>query len=281
MKQYLLTQVRIEHYQQYLYEEERSEATIEKYLRYINRFAQWLESRNVTKELVLEWKRLQISNGYAASTINAGLSALNGLFRFLGWGCFHVRFLRVQRRSFRVSSKELTKPEYRQLCVTARKAGKEKAALLMETIGSTGIRVGEIRYITVENVQAGRADIWLKGKLRTILLPFRLCRRLLRYAKKQGIKSGEIFRGQNGKPIKRYAVWYAMKQISILAGVEATRVFPHNLRHLFAVTYYKMYHDIAKLADILGHSSLETTRIYLLTTGAEHQKQLENLQLLN
>ena len=126
MKQYLLTPQRIEHYQQYLYEEERSDATIEKYLRYINRFEQWLENRKVTKELVLEWKRLQISNGYAASTINAGLSALNGLFCFLGWHCFRVRFLRVQRRSFRDSSKEVTKPEYRQLCVTARKAGKEK-----------------------------------------------------------------------------------------------------------------------------------------------------------
>lgn len=281
MKQYLLTPQRIERYRQYLYEEERSDATIEKYMRCIHRFARWLADSKVTKELVLEWKRIRISAGYAASTINADLSALNGLFRFLGWSSFRVRFLRVQRRSFRDASRELTHGEYRRLCISARKSGNEKAALLMETIGATGIRASEIRYITVENVRKGRADIWLKGKLRTILLPGRLCKRLLRFAKSQGIENREIFLTADRRPLGRHGIWQTMKKVCAETDVEKSHVFPHNLRHLFAVTYYKKYHDIAKLADILGHSSLETTRIYLLTTGTEHQRQLENLPLLN
>lgn len=281
MKQHYLTPQKIERYRQYLYEEERSPATIEKYMRCVRRFAQWLAGRVVTKETVLSWKQQQIAKGYAVSTINANISALNGLFRAFGWHSLRVRFLRVQRRIFREPERELTLSEYRRLCDTARQTGQEQTALLMETIAATGIRVSEMRYITVENVRQGRADVRLKGKLRTILLPVRLCERLLYYAKKRGITQGAIFQNTNGKPMGRQLIWRKMKDVCTSAGVKSKHVFPHNLRHFFAAVYYKTYHDIVKLADILGHSTIETTRIYLLTAGAEHRRQLEKLDLLN
>lgn len=281
MKQHYLTQQKIERYRQYLYEEEHSPATIEKYMRCVNRFTQWLASRAVTKEIVLSWKQGQIAKGYAASTINANISALNGMFRAFGWYGLHIRFLRVQRRIFREPERELTPAEYRRLCKAARQTGREQTALLMETLAVTGIRVSEMKYITVENVQQGRADIQLKGKRRSILLPVRLCERLLYYAKKCSITQGAIFQNTRGKPMERQRIWRKMKDVCTLADVASKHVFPHNFRHFFAAAYYKAYHDIVKLADILGHSSIETTRIYLLTAGAEHQRQLDKLCLLN
>ena len=209
------------------------------------------------------------------------LAALNRLFAFMGWTDCCAKYLKVQRRMFRESSRELTKEEYTRLVSSASHCGETKLALLMETICSTGIRVSEVKYITVEALKTGKAEIRLKGKIRTILIPIKLCRKLLKYAKKQKITSGAVFCTGGGKPMSRYQIWAAMKKVCKIAGVDPHKVYPHNLRHLFAVAYYHLYKDISKLADILGHSSIETTRIYLLTSGTEHRQQLERLGLIS
>lgn len=272
-----LSKEQITAYDRWLQAEERAPATAEKYLRNVNAFFVWLDGRAVTKETVTGWKEYLLSHRYAPSTINAGLSALHGFFRFLGWEECRTRFLRIQRRIFRDSARELTRAEYNRLIAAARSRGKERLALTMETICATGIRVSEVQYITVEAARSGRAEISLKGKIRVILLSSKLCRKLLKYAKKQKIVSGEIFLTENGKGLSRRQIWAEMKRLCGAADVKPTKVFPHNLRHLFATAYYRAYKDIVKLADVLGHSSLETTRIYLLTSGAEHQRQLDRL----
>lgn len=227
------------------------------------------------------WKERLLVERRAPSTVNTALSALNGLFRFLGWEGCRARFVKVQRRLFRDPARELTRPDYERLIATARELGKERLALVMETICATGVRVSELRYLTVEAVQRGRAEISLKGKVRVILIPTKLARKLLKYAKKNKTASGEIFLTGNGKSLSRRQIWTEMKRLCKYADVEPSRVFPHNLRHLFATAYYRAYKDIAKLADVLGHSSIETTRIYLLTSGAEHQRQLDRLGLVS
>lgn len=218
--------------------------------------------------------------GYSPSTVNASLAAINDLFTFLGWPDCRAHYLKVQHRLFRDAGQELGREDYERLIMAARESGRERIALVMETICATGIRVSEVRYITVEAAKEGRTTISLKGKIRTILLPGKLCRRLLKYAKKQKITSGEIFLTRGGKPMGRCQIWAEMKRLCQKADVEPSKVFPHNLRHLFATIYYRVYKDIAKLADILGHSSIETTRIYLMTAGQEHRRQLERLQLV-
>ena len=281
MEDFKLTAERIAAYGRYLKQEERTPATLEKYLRDVWAFARWLDGEAVTKEAVTGWKERLLVERRAPSTVNAALSALNGLFRFLGWEGCRARFVKVQRRLFRDSARELTRPDYERLIATARELGKERLALVMETICATGVRVSELRYLTVEAVQRGRAEISLKGKIRTILLPTKLRRKLLKYAKKNKTASGEIFLTGNGKSLSRRQIWAEMKRLCVRAGVEPSRVFPHNLRHLFATAYYRAYRDIAKLADVLGHSSIETTRIYLLTSGTEHQRQLDRLGLVS
>ena len=213
-------------------------------------------------------------------TINVKLAAVNRFLVFLGWPAFRVKPLRIQRRLFRDDSRELTRPEYLRLLETARTQGRERLALLLETICGTGIRVSEVRYVTVEAVYRGRAEISLKGKIRTILLPGKLCRKLLKYARKQKIASGEIFLTRNEKGISRRQIWAEMKALCDKAGVAPSKVFPHNLRHLFARTFYRVCRDVAKLADVLGHSSIETTRIYLISTGTEHAGTLARLGLV-
>ena len=260
--------------------EEKSAATIEKYLRDIRGFARWLGGREITKEQTAAWKAYLVEQGYAPASVNAMLSALNGLLDFLGFADCRVKFLKLQRRMFRDDSRDLTRSDYDALTAAAKSQGKERLALLMETICATGIRVSEVRYITVEAAKAGRTEIALKGKIRTILLPNKLCRKLLKYAKQQKIASGEIFLTGGGKRLSRTQIWAEMKRLCRAAGVAAGKVFPHNLRHLFARTFYRACQDVVKLADILGHSSIETTRIYLLTTGTEHLRQLERLGLL-
>lgn len=277
MDTHTLNKEQITAYDRWLQAEERAPATAEKYLRNVNAFFVWLGGRAVTKETVTGWKEHLLSHRYAPSTINAGLSALHGFFRFLGWEECRTRFLRIQRRIFRDPARELTRAEYNRLIAAARGRGKERLALTMETICATGIRVSEVQYITVESARSGRAEISLKGKIRVILLSSKLCRKLLKYAKKQKIVSGEIFLTENGKGLSRRQIWAEMKRLCGAADVKPTKVFPHNLRHLFASAYYRAYKDIVKLADVLGHSSLETTRIYLLTSGAEHQRQLDRL----
>ena len=276
-----ITSLQITAFARHLHEEERSGGTIEKYLRDVGAFVRWLEGRPVTKEAAAGWKAHLQAAGYAPTTINSMLAALNGLFRFLGCEDCRVKFLKIQRRLFRDSSRELTRPEYDHLLETARAQGKERLALLMEAICATGIRVSEARYLTVEAAQAGRAEIALKGKIRTILIPNKLCRKLLKYARKQKTASGEIFLTGSGKSLSRRQIWAELKRLCGQAGVEPSKVFPHNLRHLFATTFYKACKDIARLADLLGHSSIETTRIYLVTSGAEHARQLDRLGLVS
>ena len=281
MGDYKLTPECITAYGRYLKQEEKSTATQEKYLRDITVFVRWLGSSPVTKENVTGWKEHLQAEGRAPTTINTALSALNGLFRFLGWEDCRAKFLKIQRRMFRDQSRELTRADYDRLIATAQERSQNRLALLMETICATGIRVSEVRYITVEAAKAGRAEIALKGKIRVILIPGKLCRKLLKYAKKNKTASREIFLTGNGSSISRRQIWAEMKRLCKYAGVEPSRVFPHNLRHCFAVAFYRACKDIAKLADVLGHSSIETTRIYLLTSGAEHQRQLDRLGLVS
>nr|WP_297864085.1 tyrosine-type recombinase/integrase [uncultured Acetatifactor sp.] len=306
-----ITDEAVSRYQRHLSGEEYAEGTIQKYLRDIRAFRAWLEecradkgSKSVKKgeshgntetnekctadrndvtdrETAAGWKSHLVAAGYAPVTINAMLSSLNGLFEFLGWEECKVKFLKIQRRTFRDQDRELTRAEYRRLLESAGKQGNLRLALLLETICSTGIRVSEVKYVTVESLKRRKADVSLKGKIRTILLPGKLCKKLRDYAKKHKIKSGEIFITKSGKSMCRRQIWGEMKQLCEKAKVSASKVFPHNLRHLFARTFYQISRDIVKLADVLGHSSIETTRIYLISTGETHARQMERLGLIS
>ena len=281
MHEHILTQTQLSAFAAQLRREEKSAGTAEKYLRDAERFARWLEGRPVTAELAAAWREHLTAQGYAPVTVNAALSALNGLFRFLGWDECRVKFLKIQRRVFREEGRELTRPEYDRLLAAARRRGENRLALLMEAICSTGVRVSEVRYLTVEAARAGRAEVRLKGKIRTILLPGKLCRKLLKYAKTQKTVSGEIFLTRNGRSLGRRQIWAELKRLCREAGVAPSKVFPHNLRHLFATTFYRACKDIVRLADVLGHSSIDTTRIYLMTTGEEHARLLDRLGLIS
>ena len=263
-----------------LRERERSPGTIEKYLRDIRAFAAWLGGAEVTRERAAAWRDSLLERGYAPVTVNSMVAAVNQFFAFLGWEDCKVKALKIQRKLFRDDRKELTREEYQRLLDSAHDLGRERLALLLETICATGIRVSEVKYITVEAAQAGRAEISLKGKLRTILLPGKLCRKLKKYARAQKTASGEIFLTRSGKSLSRRQIWAEMKRLCKAAGVAPSKVFPHNLRHLFARTFYKVCRDVVKLADVLGHSSIETTRIYLISTGAEHMKILSRMHLI-
>ena len=268
-------------FQKQLHREERDESTVEKYVREVRQFASWLGKGGIRKETVSEWKEQLRQSGYKPETVNGKLSAVNKFLSCMGWGECCVKYLKIQRRLFRSTGRELTKDEYTRLVETAQGLGKTRLALLIETICATGIRVSEVKYITAEALRAGRADISLKGKIRTVLLPGKLCRKLQKYAKKQKITSGEVFLTRSGKGISRRQIWAEMKALCKQARVAPSKVFPHNLRHLFARTFYRVSRDVAKLADVLGHSSIETTRIYLISTGAEHVRQLERLGLIS
>ena len=265
----------------YLRTEERSEGTIEKYLRDVRKFFCWLADKSLEKVQVSAWRAQLLSDGYAPETVNSMIVALNRFLDFIGCSDCRVRTLRIQRKLFRRQERELTRAEYERMVQTAERKGQQRLALLLEAIAATGIRVSEVKYLTVEAARAGRAEIALKGKIRVILLPNKLCRKLLKYAKKQKTVSGEIFLTKNGKSLSRRQIWSEMKHLCKFAGVEASKVFPHNLRHLFATVFYQACKDIAKLADVLGHSSIETTRIYLVTSGTEHARQLAHLRLIS
>ena len=280
MTEHKLNREQIRDFAHYLKNEERAPGTIEKYLRDVNAFAAWLDGRPVTRELTALWKE-HILITHTPGTVNSMLASVNALFRFLGWEECRVKALKLQRQLFRDSAKELTREEYARLLNTARTLGRHRLFLLMETICATGIRVSEVKYITVEALRIGRATVSLKGKIRSILIPNKLCRKLLKYAQKQKIVSGEVFLTRNETGLSRKQIWAEMKDLCEKAGVEPSKVFPHNLRHLFARTFYKACKDVAKLADVLGHSSIDTTRIYLLTTGTEHAQQLERLGLVS
>ena len=270
----------IREFSRYLREEERETATIDKYSRDVKDFFIWLKDREISRERIAEWKQHLRRVGRKPVTINGKLSALNKFLSFLGRNDCRIKYLKIQRRLFRSTEKQLSKQEYIRLLETAHSLGRERLALLMETICATGIRVSEVKYITAEAIRAGRTEIALKGKIRTILLPGKLCRKLQKYVRKRKIVSGEIFLTRNGKGLSRRQIWAEMKSLCEKAGVAPSKVFPHNLRHLFAQTFYRVCRDVAKLADVLGHSSIETTRLYLISTEAEHVRQMERMGLI-
>lgn len=270
----------IREFSRYLREEERETATIDKYSRDVKDFFIWLKDREISRERIAEWKQHLRRVGRKPVTINGKLSALNKFLSFLGRNDCRTKYLKIQRRLFRSTEKQLSKQEYIRLMETAHSLGRERLALLMETICATGIRVSEVKYITAEAIRAGRTEIALKGKIRTILLPGKLCRKLQKYVRKRKIVSGEVFLTRNGKGMSRRQIWAEMKSLCEKAGVAPSKVFPHNLRHLFAQTFYRVCRDVAKLADVLGHSSIETTRLYLISTEAEHVRQMERMGLI-
>lgn len=280
MKGRILTEKMIADFSAYLKSEEKSKNTIEKYLRDVHAFAVYQNSTEVTKDTVIDYKRKLISEGYAARSINYMLASLNSLFLFLNWADCRVKSIKLQRQIYCPEDKELTKAEYTRLVNTAKQKGNERLNLVLQTICGTGIRVSELQYITVEAVKNGEATVSLKGKTRSVFIIKELKKKLLRYAAEQGIQSGSIFVTRTGKPMSRTNIWREMKSLCEQAGVNPQKVFPHNLRHLFARTFYGIEKDIAKLADILGHSSINTTRIYIIATGNEHRKRMENMRLI-
>ena len=280
MKNHIINSSRIQEYARQLQAEERASGTVERYLRDVGAFAAFAEGQPVDKALVAAWKEQLVSQGYAPRTVNSMLAAVHGFLAFLGFTGCKVKYLKIQRRVFRETGRELDKGDYEKLVAMAESRGRHRLALLMETICATGIRVSEVQYITVEAARRGEAEIRLKGKIRNIILPKKLCRKLLNYAGKQKTASGEIFLTKSGKGLSRRQIWAEMKSLCRHAGVDAAKVFPHNLRHLFARVFYKSCRDIVRLADVLGHSSIETTRIYLVTTVAEYTRQMERLGLV-
>lgn len=280
MKGRIITVENIKDFRRFLVEEEKSDATIEKYMRDVRAFASFISKEEITKERVIAYKNMLIDDGYAPRSINSMLASLNSLFSFLGWLDLKVKAIKLQRQIYCSEDKELTKAEYMRLVNTARQKGNERLFLLLQTICGTGMRVSELQFITVEAVKLGEAIVSLKGKTRSVFIVRELKKKLLRYAAEQGIKSGCIFVTRTGRPMSRTNIWREMKQICKDANVNPNKVFPHNLRHLFARTFYGIEKDIAKLADILGHSSIDTTRIYIISTGTEHRRRMENMRLV-
>lgn len=262
-----------------MYENEKSKATVEKYLHDLRYFAVFANGRSIDKVLTLEYKA-KLGQTYALTSANSMLAALNAFFRFVGWFDCCVKQFKIQKKAFCSEAKELSKAEYLSLVRTAENRKNERLSLLIQTICGTGIRVSEVEYITVEAVQKGEAIVTCKGKTRRVFIVSALRKKLLQYAKNYGIKSGMIFVTKNGKALNRSNIWAEMKKLCKEAGVSPNKVFPHNLRHLFARTFYGIEKDIAKLADILGHSNINTTRIYIISTGAEHRRKMENMRLI-
>lgn len=279
MKGRIITAKTIAEFKEHLILEERSEITIEKYIRDVKAFAAYTQNTAVTKETVIAYKK-HLQENYAVRSVNSMLASINSLFAFLNWHDLRVKSLKLQQQVFCPEEKELTKAEYTRLCRAAERKHNERLNLILQTICGTGIRVSELQYITVEAVKQGEAVVNCKAKTRSVFIVKELKQKLLRYAAEQNIKNGMIFVTRTGKPISRTNIWREMKALCEEANVNPQKVFPHNLRHLFARVFYGIEKDIAKLADILGHSSINTTRIYIISTGTEHQKQLENMRLI-
>lgn len=278
MEERLLTGIWIERFRDHLILEEKSRATVGKYLRDVRNFSAFLGEQPVTKTAVMNYKQYLMEKGYAVRSLNSMLASVHCFLDFRGWGDARVKSLRLQHAAYCAEEKELTRAEYLRLLAAAK--AKPQLRLILETICGTGIRVSELNFFTVESVCRGEISVRCKGKIRTILLPGKLRGLLLAYARKNCIRSGVIFLGKTGKPVDRSRVWAQMKALCRKAGVKSTKVFPHNLRKLFARTFYGMEKDLAKLADILGHSSINTTRIYIMSTGVEHRRKIEGLGLV-
>ena len=279
MKGRHLTQAIISDFKEHMILEERSAATVEKYIRDVRTFAFYLSGAEITKESVIEYKK-HLQESYAVRSVNSMLASINSLFAFLGWQELKVKSIKLQQQIYCPEEKELTREEYTRLCRVAEKKHNERLNLILQTICATGIRVSELQYITVEAVRRGEATVTLKGKTRSVFIVKELQKKLLRYAAEQGIKDGMIFITRTGKPISRTNIWREMKALCNEAGVNPQKVFPHNLRHLFARVFYRIEKDIAKLADMLGHSSINTTRIYIISTGTENRRRMENMRLI-
>lgn len=270
----------INKFKEYLVSEEKSTATLEKYIRDITAFLQWLSGSELDKTAVLGYKEHLISADYAPASINSMLSSINSFFTYNEWYELRVKALKIQRQIFANKDKELTKEEYKRLLKTAEKRNNEQLCLLMQTICSSGLRVSELSAVTVEAVRTKKATINCKGKMRIVILPDDLCRTLIRYIREQKITSGAVFVTRNGRPLDRSNIWRMMKSLCEQAGVSKEKVFPHNLRHLFARTFYSIEKDIVRLADVLGHSSVNTTRIYTMENYEHHRKLIQKLGLL-
>lgn len=276
---YKITPALIEKYTTYLREQERSKATIQKYLHDIAVLLQFLGGRSMTKAILIDWKQHLIER-YAAASVNSMLAAINSFLTFAGWRELVVKQLRIQKNLFLDESKELSREEYVRLVRAAEQKENERLSLVIQTICATGIRVSELKYITVEAVRCGRAEVVNKGKRRVIFMPDKLRIILKRYLQKQKKTSGSVFTTRTGKPLDRSNIWRDMKALCISAGVDPGKVFPHNLRHLFAWTFYSLERDLSRLADILGHSNISTTRIYTAESGTIHAKQMQRLKLI-
>ena len=276
----IITEKLIEEFKQNLIEEEKAEATLEKYMRDVTAFLMWLADGVLDKMAVLRYKKHLVESEYAPATVNSVLSSLNSFFEFNSWHSLKIKMLKIQKQVFAERSKELSKAEYERLLKAAQEKKNERLYYMMQTICSSGIRVSELSAITFEAVKKRKANINCKGKMRVIILPKALCKVLTEYAAKRKITSGPLFITKTGKPLDRSAIWKMMKALCKSAGVEREKVFPHNLRHLFARTYYSIQKDIVRLADILGHSSVNTTRIYTMETCDVHHRQIQQLGLL-
>lgn len=276
----ILTAKRIQAFYAYLVVEEKSAATVEKYMRDVYAFADFVDGAAIEKRKVSAYKKHLQEIDYAPRSINSMLASLNSFFVFLGWADCKVKSIKLQRQVYCSEEKKLTKAEYVRLVNTAKQKGNERLNLILQTICGTGIRVSELRFITVEAVKNGEAIVSLKGKTRAVFIVKELRKKLLRYTAEQKIRSGAIFITRTGKPMNRTNIWREMKNLCEQANVNPRKVFPHNLRHLFARTFYGIEKDIAKLADILGHSSINTTRIYIISDGNEHRKLLENMRMI-
>lgn len=279
MKNHTITSEMEDRFIQYLIQEEKSTHTVEKYQRDLKKFIRFLGKREITKDLVIEYKK-DLSERYAVSSVNSMLASLNHFLQFAGWYEFKVKQMKLQRQVYCPEEKELTREEYYRLVSTAKLMKKERIGLIIQTICSTGIRISELIYITVDSVQTGIAYATGKGKSRQIFLPHKLRMLLMKYVRQNRIRQGSVFLTKEGKPVNRSNVWKEMKALCATARVLDVKVFPHNLRHLFARTYYRMEKDISKLADLLGHSSINTTRIYIVTSGTEHRQQIERMNLI-
>ena len=274
-----ITDEKITEFKCYLSEEEKAEATVEKYIRDITAFMKWLCGKSVEKAVVLEYKQ-RLMETYAPASVNSILSSLNNFFAFSEWFSCKVKTLKIQRQTFLRQDRELTKAEYGRLLNAAKNKKNWRLYLLMQTICSTGIRISELRFVSVEAVKAQRAVINCKGKVRQVILPKQLCKMLLKYIKESNIKNGYVFATKTGKPLDRTNIWRMLKRLCDAANVPESKVFPHNFRHLFARTYYSIEKDISRLADILGHSNVNTTRIYTMESGRVHRMQIQKLGLL-
>lgn len=260
--------------------EEKSDLTIEKYVRDVKKFIRFLNGKSVDKEVVIAYKQKLIDSGYSLNSINSMIASINHFLEYKGWIDCKVKSIKTQKQVFCSEEKELTRNEYERLVVAALRKKNLRLSLILQTICSTGIRISELKFITVEAIKSGHANVNCKGKIRTVFIVRELRKKLTSYVKREGIISGSVFVTNSGKPMDRSNIWKSMKKLCAEAKVSQKKVFPHNLRHLFARSFYKIEKDIAKLADILGHSSIETTRIYIISSGYEHQKCMENMRLI-